>query len=375
MAAREKRVGLMVEALHGYGPRILNGLARWVHSHPGWRVSFFDGERSELARMVATWQGDGIICTISDNDFLEAARSRDIPVVNVAGRFYESYQTSVISDNFACGRLAAEYFLNRGFKNFALAGATEASFSSNRATGYVQALEEHGHRASILQNPLGEEQALADWLKTLPLPCAIFCPSDRRAASVLEAAYLAKLNVPEDLSVLGIGDHKQLCELCTPPLSSVDCDMELRGFEAASLLSRLMAGEERPNEPLLVAPTGVVTRRSSDIYAFEDPDLVKALRYIYENAHKTIKVNDVVAATSISRRSLENRFRHQFHHSLHDEIWRVHFDLAKHLLTTTDLGLQQVAEQSGFRTASGLANLFKQKTGVTPRTYRSEHRR
>ena len=47
---------------------------------------------------------------------------------------------------------------------------------------------------------------------------------------------------------------------------------------------------------------------------------------------------------------------------------------AKKLLTTTDLGLQEVAERSGFRTASALANLFKQRTGLTPRSYRAEHR-
>jgi len=82
-----------------------------------------------------------------------------------------------------------------------------------------------------------------------------------------------------------------------------------------------------------------------------------------------------VKATSISRRSLENRFRKHFRHSLHDAIWGEHFDLAKHLLTSTDLGLKEIAELSGFRSASGLANLFKQKTGQTARTYRAENRR
>lgn len=365
----------MVEALHGYGPRILNGLARWVRSNPGWRITFFDGERHELARLVAEWEGDGIICTITDEEFLAAAKSRDIPVINVAGRFVEDFRTSVVSDDKACGKLAANYFEDRGFKNFAFAGTTDAAFSKERADGYIEELEVHGYNVQVFGNPLGEERDLAEWLKTLPRPIAIFCPSDRRAASVLEASYLANLRVPEDVAVLGIGDHTQLCELCTPPLSSIDCDMELRGYEAASLLFRLMSRDVPPSRPRRISPTGVVTRRSTDAYAFEDEHLVKALRFIYENAHLSIKVNDVVKATSISRRSLENRFSHQFRHSLHDEIWRVHFDLAKNLLTTTDLGLQEIAEKSGFRTASSLANLFKQKTGLTPRTYRAEHRR
>ena len=49
---KEKQVGLMVEALHGYGARILNGIIHWIRTNPGWRIAFFDGERSELARLV-----------------------------------------------------------------------------------------------------------------------------------------------------------------------------------------------------------------------------------------------------------------------------------------------------------------------------------
>jgi AraC-like DNA-binding protein len=136
-----------------------------------------------------------------------------------------------------------------------------------------------------------------------------------------------------------------------------------------------MRGAARTNGPIQIPPTSIATRRSTDIYAFEDADLSNALRFIHDHAHESIKVKDVLGATSISRRSLENRIRRHFSRSLHEEIWRVHFELAQKLLTTTDLGLQEVAEQSGFRTASALANLFKQKTGLTPRSYRAEHRR
>lgn len=366
---------MLVEALHGYGARILDGIARWVHCNPGWRITFFDGERSELAALARSWEGDGMICTITNEEFLAAARSRDIPIVNVAGRFIEPSIPTVVSDDMACGRLAADYFMDRGFQHFAFAGTTESLLARERAAGFMDSLQGKGFEVSTIDAPLGAEQELANWMRALPRPVAIFSPSDRRAAGVLEACFLAKRKVPEDVAVLGIGDHTQLCELCTPPLSSIDCAMEARGFEAAALLFRLLSGDARPSLPHRVPPNRVVTRRSSDTYAYDDEDLGNALRFIHEQAHESIKVRDVVAATTISRRSLENRFRHYFRRSLHEEIWRVHFERAKQLLTTTDLGLQDIAERSGFRTASALANLFKQKTGLTPRTYRAEHRR
>lgn len=371
----DKQVGLMVEALHGYGARILDGIIHWVRTNPGWRIAFFDGERSELTKLVRDWEGDGIICTVTDEEFLAAAQSREIPLVNLAGRFPGPSIVSVVGDDKACGQLAAEYFLDRGFQNFAFVGSRDLRFAEDRSSGFLERVAQEGYKSAIFDVPLGEEDELARLLKELPRQVAVYCASDRRAASVLEASHRAGLQVPEEVSVLGTGDHVQLCELCTPPLSSVDCDMEARGQEAAALLFRLMSGDPAPSEPIRIPPAGVVTRRSSDSYAYGDEDLSNALRFIHDHAHQSIKVTDVVDATNISRRSLENRFRRHFSRSLHEEIWRVHFDRAKQLLTTTDLSLQDVAERSGFRTASALANLFKQKTGLTPRTYRAEHRR
>mgnify|MGYP001551762867 CR=1 FL=1 len=45
------------------------------------------------------------------------------------------------------------------------------------------------------------------------------------------------------------------------------------------------------------------------------------------------------------------------------------------LLSSSDLSLQDVAERSGFRTASALVNLFRQRLGVTPKEFRVANRR
>jgi hypothetical protein len=52
----------------------------------------------------------------------------------------------------------------------------------------------------------------------------------------------------------------------------------------------------------------VVTRQSSDVLAIHDEAIAKAVRYVRENADKSIKVNDMVSASGISRRSLELKF-------------------------------------------------------------------
>ncbi|MEM9235794.1 MAG: substrate-binding domain-containing protein, partial [Verrucomicrobiota bacterium] len=210
MRNKQKHVGLLVEPLHGYGNLILDGIARWVHANPGWRVAVFDGERSELLKMARTWQGDGIICTLTDEEFVAAAESRDFPVVNVAGRYDKHRIPSVLGDDAAAGRLAAEYFIDRGFTHFGFTGGTSSKFSMDRFLGFQQRIEQAGHSVSTFNSPLGAELELGNWIKNQTIPFALLASSDRRATSVIQACWQSKLNVPEQVSVMGMGNYRQL---------------------------------------------------------------------------------------------------------------------------------------------------------------------
>lgn len=371
-------IGLMLDPLSGYGSKILDGISRYVQRKPNWRMAYFDRERKELAELVETWQGDAIICTVVDPRFREAAASRkDIPIINVAGLMDETQVCSVLSDDQAIGTMAAEHLLGRGFTNFAFVRKRDGTrYSQDRGAGFQAKVEEAGYKVTtIALSANHSDDELIEKLAALPRPLGIFTALDRIASMVVEACWKADFKVPEEIAIVGAGNHEQLCELSSPTLSSVETDMERRGYEAAALLDRILSGEERPTEPVRIAPAHVVQRRSTDVYAFDDSDVVAALRFIRENADCTIKVRDVVGATTISRRSLEGRFNALIGRTLHEEIWRAHFDLAMRLLSSSDLSLQDVAERSGFRTASALVNLFRQRLGVTPKEFRVTNRR
>ncbi|TAE77754.1 MAG: helix-turn-helix domain-containing protein [Verrucomicrobia bacterium] len=372
-----RQVGLMVDPLSGYGSKILDGISRYAQQKPNWRVAYFDRERSELAELVGGWQGDGLICTVVDQRFHDAAASRSIPVVNVAGLLNESEIVSVLSEDEEIGRMAAEHLLDRGFTHFTFIRRRDGSrYSQDRGNGFRKRIERSGSKVTTIQLPANHSEAdLIARLAALPRPLGVFASLDRIGALVLEACWNADFKVPEEVAIIGAGNHNQLCGLCTPTLSSVEVDMERRGYEAAALLDRLIEGEAPPREPVRIPPAHVVERRSTDVFAFSDPNVVAALRFIREHADTSIKARDVVAATSISRRSLEGRFNMLIGRTLHEEIWRAHFDLAMRLLASSDLSLQEVAERSGFRTASALVNLFRQRLGVTPKEYRVSNRR
>ncbi len=73
------------------------------------------------------------------------------------------------------------------------------------------------------------------------------------------------------------------------------------GYQAAVLLDRLLAGAKPPDRPVLLPPTGVAIRQSSDILAIDDPEVAAAARLIHQHGHKPIRVSDLLNEVSISR--------------------------------------------------------------------------
>lgn len=369
-------IGLMIDALNGYGHKILDGISRYAHQKSDWRIAFFDRENSELADLVSTWKGDAIICTAIDERFSAAAKGRDIPVINVTGSMESPGLIDVIGDAEATGAMAARFLLGRGFRNLALVTNGDVPlFATGRKSGFIKVTQDAGIEPLTFSGSTKEQQQLDEWLVGLPKPLGLAATGDRQAAMVIEACWRLGIRVPEEISVLGIGNYEQLCELSSPTLSSLEVDMERRGYEAAKLLSHILSGGAVPESPILIPPAHVVERQSTNVFAFDDEAVVCALQFIRENAFRTINVKDVVAATTISRRSLEGRFSKLIGRTLHEEIWQAHFDLATRLLASSDLSLQEIAERSGFRTASALVNLFRQRFGVTPKEYRIANRR
>ena len=118
----------------------------------------------------------------------------------------------------------------------------------------------------------------------------------------------------------------------------------------------------------------MVTRRSTDIVAFDDPEVAAALHFLHDHAGEPIAVGDVVEHLLISRRSLEMRFRKAVGRTIHEELQRVRLERAKRLLLETDLPIPSVAEAAGFASPSYLGQVFRRTFGVTPARYRRQEK-
>ncbi len=378
--ARTPSVLLFVETSREFGRGLLHGIARYSRLHGPWRVYRWPGALDSSLPEWKSLQIDGAI--VRDVKVVERLARSGIPVI-FAQHNKESYAPfpSIITDGALIGGMAAEHFLDRGFRNFAYCGLDAFAWSRGRAQYFRQRLEQAGFEVNLYRAPASkrgrairnEQSHIADWVRQLPKPVAVMCCNDDRALLVIEACKLAGCSVPDDVAVLGVDDDVLVCDLADPPISSIALNTESAGYEAARLLDQLMKGGAMTGQVIPVQPTHIVTRMSTDMLAVTDSDVAAALGFIRRNANRLIQVDNVVEATTASRRVLEKRFKAILHRSVHQEIRRIRVNNIIRLLVGTDLSVADIAAHCGFDGVEHIARYFRKETGVSLREYRKRH--
>ena len=380
------RIAVVEYLAAGYGRGILRGVRQYALQRANW-VLFGVEPGPELEQVLDEWQPTALIARLGTRATVRAVCRPGRAVVNVSNVIDDLPVPRVAIDGVAVGELAAGYFLARGFRNFAYVGYADARFAHQQLNGYRRILRASGHDCAVhphddasvceYREPwnlrLSTSHATVAWLASLPKPIAILAAGDPLALRVAEAAARLGLRIPEDVALLGVDDDRYLCELAPIPLSSVAVPAERTGYEAAALLDRLLAGEAPAQQDVLLPPSGVVTRRSSDVIAIDEPHVASAVRFIREHVHETPSVEAIASAAGLSVRALQLHFRRHLGRSPFSEIRRVQIERAQQLLTGTRLTLPLVARQSGFANAHRLSAVFRKHVGVPPGQYRQRH--
>ena len=325
--------------------------------------------------------GDGIIARIPDSKTARRLADTGLPVVDVSGIDLSEWNfCRVTTDLHATGRLAAQHLLDCGLQNFAYSALPRLAYVQKQYEGFAAAVGQAGfacpnYRPSFSQDTrkkwASQERELTQWLRSLAKPIGILAWGTILGRQLIEHCQQIGLRVPEDVAVLG-GDYDELlCETCSPSLSGVAVPSEQVGYEAALQLDRLMRGERPPEKPVLIQPQGIVARQSTDILAVEDEDLAAAIQFIRDHANEPIEIADVLQEVAVSRRHLERAFEKVLGRSPAAEIRRRHIEQAKRLLTETDMQIPDVAESSGFRSATYFSYIFHREVGLSPLKYRT----
>jgi LacI family transcriptional regulator len=177
----------------------------------------------------------------------------NIPVVITDN--YDNHLPSVFVDNVRGGYLATQHLLSLGHRriaylqdHFKAPNGPDGNWPGlDRRRGYAQALLEAGLDVDLALIHEGDGhtrqrgwEAAAALLAQPNSPTAIFAASDILALGVLEYARNQRINVPEDLAVVGFDDI-ELASFAN--LTTVRQPMQQMGSEAARLVLALMNGE------------------------------------------------------------------------------------------------------------------------------------
>ncbi|MBN2579639.1 MAG: DNA-binding transcriptional regulator [Pirellulales bacterium] len=382
------RVGLLIDSHRTYERNLLRGIATYAHAHGPW--SFYNlgaiaGDR--VVSRLRQWDGDGLIVRSENVPLIRQIMRLKRPMVDLLGWYRHKGIPIIDTDHEAVAKLAANQLIERGFQHFAYCGFDSLYYSHKRSQHFVEYLTSLGYSVDIYEprrssgatySLMLEAQGtldagkMATWIRALPRPIGLMACNDARGQQVIDICGECGVLVPEEMSVIAVGNDDVICEMCDPTLSSVEPNTRKAGYEAAALLHRMVLGETTESEITLIEPLGVMLRQSTDALSIADHQITKAMNYIRRHVSDGIDVADVLRNVRLSRRTLERRFLQLVGRSPKEEIIRMQVERIKQLLVRTDYHLSQVAKLAGFNYVEYMCKVFKTQTGMTPGQYREE---
>jgi LacI family transcriptional regulator len=279
-------------------------------------------------------------------------------------------------DDLAIGRLAAEHLVARGYRNFAFVGRGDAHYAKQRLEGFREVVgdvpvywEEFRDWRQYDEYWREPDEDMVGWLAARETPLGIFSAHDPTGRHVLEAAAQAGMEVPFSIGVISANDDETVCEMARPALSSIRLPWHRLAAEVVQVIESIRAGNP-PLGPVLVQPLEIIARGSSSYEAVGDPVVRRAMQLLVAGISGIQSVEDWAARAGVSRRVLERRFQGALGRSPHSMILHERVELAKKLLTTSDLPVSLIAERCGFQSNERLTVNFREVVGVPPATYR-----
>ena len=244
----------------GYFAGVLDGVMEAAMLR-GWSVTIFVqnmwGDVGLAARKSYDGRCDGLIMVApaTDSEIVSVMRDRGSPLVLVGTTANSPGISSVDVDNIAIGASAARHLLALGHESFAFIGRIDVIRSSlEREEGFRSALFEAGvspNRYWCFE--CGRTERIADMaaqFSSIPLaqrPTAALCWHDGIASRFSEWAQSEGVQVPGDLSLIGVNDAPEAIQ-SNPQLTTFGQALPLIGKRAATILMDRIEDPALPDE-------------------------------------------------------------------------------------------------------------------------------
>jgi DNA-binding LacI/PurR family transcriptional regulator len=217
---------------------------------------------NDLLAIFRSGQADGMILMeiLTHDRRVELLRQNKFPFVMI-GRCSDNAGLSYVDVDINKGISdSIQHLVDLGHRNIGLITLSpilqekEYGYIAWALKGYEAACKKHSlpvlWRAADLQK--GDiESVVVNLINDHPEITAIVVPQQQGVNSVLKTIQAIPLQIPEDISVIGLL-HESISELITPPLTTIRFPSHEMGYEAAKLLiAQLNKGDDTPRQILL----------------------------------------------------------------------------------------------------------------------------
>jgi LacI family transcriptional regulator len=378
------KILVLIDSATEFSRRFLSGLVRYAHENGPWifyRLPLYYkmlyGEEGVLEQ-IKEWGIDAVIVQWEYRE-IKFLKKLDIPV------FLQNYEdnadwfSKISGDYLEVGAMAADFFAKKKFKNFAFYGNKNFLWSKGRAEGYRIKIEKlrgnyYYFESEYLTNSQWSRShiELNEWLSSLPKPVAVFACDDYFALQVAEMCKINNIDIPNEISLLGVDNDELICNLSHPSISSIVTDDENIGYVAGKKLHTLIINKK--NIPFKIAkkPIRIEQRQSTERYNISNKDIIKVIDYIEKNFTSDISIDSLAQIVPLGRRTLEKKFKEAMDTSIYQFILDKKIEYLSNELITTKKSLLDITIETGFNDVRNAYRLFKKSTGYTPLVFRKK---
>lgn len=382
------RLLIITDFTESFAYKLLKGIVSYNRGKEQWTICRMPPSYKRhlgaegVVNWAKNWGADAVIGQFAGNDEVSLFTKNGIVVV--AQDYIRKFNgiPNITADYHGTGRMAAEYFIGKGYTNFAFFGFRDVCWSDERYEGFKKAVEESGygdHLSAYRMQDINaiwyyELDRLSDWLRDLPKPVAVMACDDNQASNLIDACNSIGIKMPGEVAIIGVDNDEIICNLNTPSLTSIHVDIENGGYRTAELIDRIVSDRSTRVEDIVLKPVKVVSRISTASYATDDTQILNAIQFIHQNLTKKISVSDVMKEAALSRRLLERRFKAVTGESIYQYISRNKVKLFADMLLDTNDQVINVALNLGENDSKSISRKFKAAYGMAPNEWREKHR-
>lgn len=380
-----KFILLCISLAQGCWRDFLSGFLESARSRREWDLRIIDPTEFTPER-INKLRGKGINGIVAGNISDAAAQtlnSSDIPLVLIGNQASALTKRAVNialvhHDDLSIGESArSELEKLRKFNCWAyLPAEGNPYWSELRRQGFARTRTADSRPMSIFHCPFkrgteGYEKHLGVWVEDLPKPAAIMTACDSYAVDLFDVCKSQKIDVPRQVSVVGVDNDVLLCETLSPTLSSIAPNHIEEGRLAATALAKLLARRHSVPQAVLCTKKIVIMRESTSSATPAAALINRALEFVKTHAAENINVGDVVSHLHVSRSLVELRFR-QFHRkSLAKSILEARLQEVRKRLIRSTSTFTSIATACGWENQNVLKNAFRRHFGMSMREMRS----